>query len=422
MGPGLRRDCATACRVACTLVAGLLLAGCGLMPRANHPPAYSARLPAEPYPKIEPAAVASLSAAMSQTVAQRSPTRGVVDGQDGPIRRARPLNVLSVGAGGAYCPFAAGALVGWTKSGTRPTFDIVTGTSSGALVGAYAFLGPKYDDRLETLFTTLGTADLFDLRPAGYLWRDGALASPHPLEQRLERVFNDEFMADLRAAHAQGRRLFIGTTNFDTKRLVVWDVGAIASSDDPGAPMLVRKIFLASTTWPGLLPPVEFTVQNQNGEWRRERHIDGGAAAQTFVRFGPMDGWSGSGTPAPGWLTGSNLYLLSCGKLYHSPNPAPTRFIGRVLSGVACLTDSLSRADMSRLYTFCATSGMKFHLLPMPQDYVGGDQSILELNPQTLRQLFDLGQRMTASGPPWRLTPPDVEPGEEDPPRGAMRE
>jgi hypothetical protein len=395
------------------MVAGVLLAGCGLMPRANHPPPYSARVPAEPYPRIEPAAVAGLSAAANQTV---------VLAHDGASAPVRPLNVLAVGAGGAYCPFAAGALLGWTKSGTRPTFDVVTGTSSGALVGAYAFLGPKYDDKLETLFTTLGTPDLFDLRPVGYLWRDGALASPYPLEQRLEQVFNDEFMADLRAAHAQGRRLFIGTTNFDTKRLVVWDIGAIASSDDPGASMLVRKIFLASTTWPGILPPVEFTVQGQNGEWRRERHIDGGAAAQSFVRFGPMDGWSGAGVPAPGWLTGSNLYIVSCGKLYHSANPAPTKFIGRVLSGVSCLTNSLSRADMSRLHALCAASGMKFHLLAMPQDYVGADESILELNPQTLRQLFELGYRLAAAGPPWRLTPPDVEPGEEDPPRGAMRD
>jgi hypothetical protein len=65
---------------------------------------------------------------------------------------------------------------------------------------------------------------------------------------------------------------------------------------------------------------------------------------------------------------------------------------------------------------------MKFHLLAMPQDYIGADESIMELNPQSLRQLFDLGYRLTQTGPPWRLTPPDVEPGEEDPPRGAMRD
>lgn len=423
MGPGLRTDCARACRVAFTVCAGLLLAGCGLMPRANHAPPYSARNPDERYPKIERTTVASLSAAVNQAM-DRAALPAVDQGKSKgpPAGRARPLNVLAVGAGGAHCSFAAGALVGWTKSGKRPAFDVVTGTSSGALVGAYAFLGRKYDDRLEELFTTMSAADLFHVRPVGYLWRDGALASPQPMEERLERALDDAFLADLRAAHAEGRRLFIGTTNFDTKRLVVWDVGAIASSDDPGTPMLVRKIFLASTTWPGLLPPVEFTVQQRNGEWRRERHIDGGAAAQTFVRFAPTDDWPGPDHAAPGWLTGSNLYILTCGKLYHSPNPAPTRFVGRILSGVSCLTDSLARADMCRLHTLCATSGMKFHLLAMPQDYVGVDESLMELNPQTLRQLFDLGQSLTTTEPPWRLTPPDFEHGEEDPPRGAMRD
>ncbi|MCI0684083.1 MAG: patatin-like phospholipase family protein [Gemmataceae bacterium] len=414
---------ARACRVVCLMLAGLLLAGCGLMPSARHAPLYAPRFPAEPYPKIEATAVASLAAAVNQSTGLGQHGRVVgASRQHSPLPRARPLNILAVSAGGAHCPFAAGALIGWTKSGQRPAFDVVTGTSSGALVGAFAFLGPKYDDQLESLFTTLDTADLFDIRPIGYLWRDGALASPHPLERRLERVFNDQFMNDLRAAHAQGRRLFIGTTNFDTKRLVVWDVGAIASSGDPAADMLVRKIFLASTTWPGLLPPVEFTVQDKNGQWRRERHIDGGAAAQSFVRFPPNIDWPNPGEPAPGWLTGSNLYIVSCGKLYQAATPAPSRFMGRIMSGVSCLTNSLARADMSRLHTLCATSGMKFHLLVMPQDYLGGEDNIMELNVATLRQLFDMGRRRTAAGPPWRLTPPDVEPGEEDSPRGAMRE
>lgn len=423
MRPGWRTACSGTCRIVVILLAGLLIAGCGLMPRARHAPPFSARNPAEPYPNIEPTAVATLST-INPTVVRRKNATGRESpavGSGASNSRTKPLNVLAVSAGGAYCPFAAGAITGWTKAGTRPDFDVVTGTSSGALVGAFAFLGPKYDDRLESLFTTMNSDDLFHMS-LGYLWRDGALASPQPMEERLERVLNEEFLADLRAAHAAGRRLFIGTTNFDTKRLVVWDVGAIASSDDPGAAMLVRKIFLASTTWPGLLPPVEFTVQNANGEWRRERHIDGGAAAQTFVRFAPMDGWPGPGELAPGWLTGSNLYIISCGKLYHSPTPAPTRFVGRILSGVSCLTHSLARADTSRMHTLCATSGMKFHLLAMPQDYIGADESIMELNPQSLRQLFDLGYRLTQTGPPWRLTPPDVEPGEEDPPRGAMRD
>src|SRR5207244_2203406 len=57
-----------------------------------------------------------------------------------PQTETRPLNVLAVSGGGKYAAYAAGLLQGWTQSGTRPQFDVVTGISSGALIAIYAFL------------------------------------------------------------------------------------------------------------------------------------------------------------------------------------------------------------------------------------------------------------------------------------------
>ena len=34
---------------------------------------------------------------------------------------------------------------GWTETGTRPEFKMVTGVSTGALIAPFAFLGPDYD-------------------------------------------------------------------------------------------------------------------------------------------------------------------------------------------------------------------------------------------------------------------------------------
>jgi hypothetical protein len=287
------------------------------------------------------------------------------------------------------------------------------------LVGAFAFLGPNYDCKLQKLFTDITTADLFRIRPVRCLLRDGALASAKPFERLLETEVNESFLADLRAAHAEGRRLFIGTTNFDTKRLVVWDLGAIASSDRPEAANLVRKILLASAAWPGLLPPVEIQVE-VDGRLCREQHIDGGAAAQTFLRFGSTPGWPGPDEPTLGWLAGSNLYVLASGKLYEAPRPAPSGFFGRVLTGVSCLTTSLARADIHRLHSLCLSSGMRFHLLALPQEYVGPKQNILKLNPDEMHRLFEAGYRLTSTGPAWRRTPPGAEPGEEEVPHGAL--
>jgi predicted acylesterase/phospholipase RssA len=50
-------------------------------------------------------------------------------------------NLLAISGGAEDGAFGAGLLVGWSDAGTRPTFDLVTGVSSGALIAPFAFLG-----------------------------------------------------------------------------------------------------------------------------------------------------------------------------------------------------------------------------------------------------------------------------------------
>lgn len=387
-------------------VAGMT-AGCRASSHRDAAPVYVAQQSADGYPSVKRPMVTGLRAALGPLA-------------DNPQPRVKPMHVMAVCAGGVQNSFAAGAMVGWTASGTRPTFDVVTGGSSGALLGAYAFLGPKYDHKLEVLFTEITSEDLFDVRPVRYLLRDGALASPRPMERYLEAEINEAFLADLREAHAQGRRLFISTTNLDTKRQVIWDLGAIASSGRPDAGRMVRKILQASVTWPGLLPPVEFLIQ-KDGQCCREQHIDGGATGHAFIRFGPTVGWPGPGEPAPGWLAGTNLYVVTGGKLYDEPMPASKRFFGRILTGTSCLINTLARADMNQLHALSMSSGMRYHLLSQPREYKGGvQQTLLKIDSAEMRRLFDAGYRHTSAGPPWRHTPPGAEPGEEEVPRGSQ--
>jgi hypothetical protein len=356
------------------------------------------------YPSTDKAAADSLAASLG-TLSEPIPAG------------SRPLEVLAVSGGIAGAPFTAGVLVGWTQSGTRPTFDQVTGISSGALIGAYAFLGPKYDPNLQQLVLRLGTSDLIKLRPLPSLIRDGAFGSAEPTERLIRTEINDCFLADLRQAHAEGRRFFVGTMNMETKQLVTWDVGAIASSGRPDADDLVRKLLLAAVSWPGLVPPVEFDVE-LNGHVCREQQCDGGSACMAFVRFGPQPGWpEPDAPPRPGWLAGSNLYVLTSRKLYCDPAPVPRRALARVMASTAAIFEALTRADLWRLYSFCAASGMRFHLLAVPQDHQAEPQSMAALYPREARQLFEAGYQRGGSGSPWRRSPPGVEPGEEAIPR-----
>ena len=78
---------------------------------------------------------------------------------------------------------------------------------------------------------------------------------------------------------------------------------------------------------------------------------------------------------------------------------------------------ALIRADIARLYSLCAVSGMRFHLLALPQDIEEEPLSLQDMVPKKTRQLFEAGYHLGAGGPTWRLTPPGYEPGEEAVPR-----
>src|ERR1700683_2459747 len=54
---------------------------------------------------------------------------------------AVPLTMLTLSGGGAEGAYGAGFLSGWSDTGSRPRFSIVTGSSVGGLVGAFCFLG-----------------------------------------------------------------------------------------------------------------------------------------------------------------------------------------------------------------------------------------------------------------------------------------
>jgi len=84
---------------------------------------------------------------------------------------------LAISGGGANGAFGAGILVGWTASGTRPEFTMVTGISTGALTAPFAFLGSDYDDELKEVYTTTSTRDIHGSNPHRVSSRESEVGS-----------------------------------------------------------------------------------------------------------------------------------------------------------------------------------------------------------------------------------------------------
>ncbi|MCE9529604.1 MAG: patatin-like phospholipase family protein [Planctomycetes bacterium] len=329
------------------------------------------------------------------------------------------MNILVLSGGGQYASFAGGILTGWTDTGKRPNFDVVTGVSSGAFLAVYAYLGPKYDSRIKRMAHELKMSDVFVYRPIYYLMRQQSIGSSEPLQKLIESEVNDEAMEDMRAAHRSGRRLFIGTMNQRTRRLVIWDLGAIACSDQPNANQLVRKILVASSSIPGVVPPVKIDVE-VNGAHYTEEHVDGGAVSLAFVRFGPEFPQPDPAKPDAKWLAGSNLYAIAGGKLYADTHEGGMGLLSRTICSISGTLYALYRADLWRIYSLCTASGIKFHHTGVPDDTkISFNSTTFDGN--TMKELYNLGHRLGSSDVHWRTTPPGCESGEEESPRAGFR-
>ena len=154
---------------------------------------------------------------------------------------------LAMSGGGSDGAYAAGLLTGLTQAGNRPDFAVVTGASIGALISPFAFLGPRYDDELHELFTTITAGDIFEDRSTGE-----SLTDSWPLKRTIEQHATMKLMNDVAAEYRRGRRLLTVTTNLDSGRRVIWNMGAIAARGDEQALQLFRSVLLASASIPGI--------------------------------------------------------------------------------------------------------------------------------------------------------------------------
>lgn len=204
-------------------------------------------------------------------------------------KRGIPIyNALALSGGGSHGAFGAGFLYGWSQSGQRPEFKLVSGISTGALIAPFAFVGEEYDEKLKKVYTTTSTSMIAKIINLLTIFRSEALAKTDPLKKLLKESVDAEMIKDVAREHDKGRRLYLGTTNMDAQRLVVWNMGLIAKSDHPDKEQIFRDVMMASTVIPAAFPPVYFKVE-ADGKIFDEMHSDGGTISQVIFYGGTLD-------------------------------------------------------------------------------------------------------------------------------------
>ena len=327
--------------------------------------------------------------------------------------RTPTLDYLAISGGGPDGAFGAGVLKAWSQSGTRPQFQAVSGVSTGSIIAPFAFLGSEYDPQLEEIYTTLRTEDVVEPTILSGLLSGVALSDTTGLANKIAHYITPELLEKIAAESRRGRLLFVGTTNLDAGRPMIWNMGAIAASGHPGALQLFRDVIRASAAIPIAFPPVFIKVQTPDGRVFDEMHVDGGATSQV-VLVSPQIPIAELTRQHLGRNLDRRLWVIINNRVLTEPQTIEPR-IGPVGgAAVSSLIRGSGIGDAYKLYLISQRDEVAYHVAWIPRSIPCVSKE--DFDPVYMRCMFDLGGHEFQRGnlwselPPYFVLPPQTKP------------
>lgn len=202
-------------------------------------------------------------------------------------------SLLFISGGSQHGAFGAGFLDAWrldSHGQNLPEFRVVTGISTGAILGLFAFTGETekavsgysigHERELLTPYVRMRGGEPTD---PSYLKiaRRGSMADLKPLRQRIAERIDEGMLAKLKAGYDKGRRYFVGVVDVDSGDAMVLDMTEMAAryfrTEDPARKQGVRaclvEAIVASSSAPLAAPPS--FIDNR-------MYVDGGARFGIF--------------------------------------------------------------------------------------------------------------------------------------------
>lgn len=323
------------------------------------------------------------------------------------------LDVLAISGGGDWGAFGAGVLQGWREVKGElalPTFDVVTGVSTGALIAPFAFLG---DDASLAVVDDLYRSpksdwvvlkDWFVFLP----WRE-SFTDTSGLRKELEKNLTPERIARIAEESKKDRAIVIGATNLDLGLPRAWVLGREAEhADQRGGVKRVHDILMASAAIPGIFPPVVIDDT---------LYVDGGTTANVLLGANLRSEQSVLGTwrrTFPGrkpprlrfWAIVNN----TLGDVPSIVEPSWPDIMSKSLTTLTrASTKSSLRAFLSQAELLRRAEGVEIEVrfIAVPNDFVppvGG-----QFKKETMNALADIGQHMGRDASNWRMELADFE-------------
>ena len=323
----------------------------------------------------------------------------------------KEYSALAISGGADNGAYGAGLLKGWSEAGGRPVFKVVTGVSTGALIAPFAFLGSDYDKNIENIYTNISTKDIAARKSLINTFFGNSLASSGPLAKLISDNATDDILKAIAREHLRGRRLFIGTVNIDAQRLVVWDMGEIATLASQGslkAKKLFNDVLLASASIPVTFPPVFIEVE-AGGKIYKEMHVDGGTLTQVFYVYGMAHNIRNAAYKLgfdPKKIK-AKLYVLRNGTVAPHWKAVKNRMGAIAERAIESMTNAQAVGDVYRLYAISVEKGNEFRLACVPDGYASHRKEFFDK--EEMRRLFQIGYTEARELRAWRDSPPGWE-------------
>ncbi|MFY0663380.1 MAG: patatin-like phospholipase family protein [Natronospirillum sp.] len=193
-------------------------------------------------------------------------------------QQSEHIDILMLSGGGQNGAYGIGFMRGWQQhaDSPMPEFDIITGISTGALQVPFVALNNP-DDLAMGADLFRNAADSFAPTLDWWFWLrpTGGIVNTSRYERTIADVMDVEYCHSLQPLFAEGRQLFIGTTNLDLATGRVWSLDTeMGDCNDLSG---VHDRFYASTAIPGIFPPRMIDDH---------LHVDGGVVSNMLVLYG----------------------------------------------------------------------------------------------------------------------------------------
>jgi len=322
------------------------------------------------------------------------------------------VDLLIVSGGGDWGAFGAGFLKGWGTippgAMARPTFDVVTGVSTGALIAPFAFLGDEASiEKIVHLYRN-PRKDWVRRRRLASILGGNSFAEIPGLERELDKALDLGSLGRIADAGETGRLLLVGTTNIDNEEMCVWDMVAEARDAVAGGNAgRSRQVLLASAAIPGAFPPRQIDGA---------LHVDGGVTGNILYgarRTGRDNDafvarWQEAypGVPAPKL----RYWIIFNNEVRWPPEIVQPRWSNILLKTSTASTRAATLNSIRTLFLQADLARRKYaadvevRFVAVPDGWIPPKPGSFDR--QTMNALADLGEHMGADPSSWRTDPP----------------